>query len=524
VPVAWSNSSKLNRMTSIPSTQPLIEIKNLHKVYQTPAGDFTAVNGISLDVQRGEFVAVIGKSGSGKSTFINMITGIDRPTSGEIVIDGAPVHSFNEGQMAAWRGRNLGIVFQFFQLFPTLTILENVILPMELNNLYSKRERKERAMHLLEKVEMTAQAHKLPSSISGGQQQRVAIARALANDPPLLVADEPTGNLDSKTAEKIFSLFEDLVAAGTTILMVTHDSDLARRVNRTILISDGEVVNEYLVRALSTLTQDQLVEVSRTIKPQIFQPDSAIIRQGERGDKFYILLDGKADVYINMPGGSELKVNQLEPGQYFGEMALLSGGVRAATVKASQDSPVSVVALDEKAFNALIDDSRSLREELMGLVERRNTYHQLQTLSSLDEHVLSSILKDSKPIIYNEGQDIIKQGEVGDSFYLLLDGQVDILIKGEHGGEVPVNQLSRGSYFGEMALMGNKRRNATVRVSKGHSAKLIELSVGVFDRLEDSSEIFKTHIYGAAGARKRQLEDTRRQGSKNERAPHEDPA
>lgn len=280
-------------MTSKNSTQLLIEIKNLRKVYQTPAGDFTAVNGINVEVQRGEFVAIIGKSGSGKSTFINMITGIDRPTSGEIVIDGAPVHSFNEAQMAAWRGRNLGIVFQFFQLFPTLTILENIILPMELNNLYSKRERKERAMHLLEKVEMTDQAHKLPSAISGGQQQRVAIARALANDPPLLVADEPTGNLDSKTAEKIFSLFENLVASGTTILMVTHDSDLARRVNRTILISDGEVVNEYLVHALSTLTQDQLVEVSRSIQPQIFQPDSSIIRQGEVGDKFYILLNGR---------------------------------------------------------------------------------------------------------------------------------------------------------------------------------------------------------------------------------------
>jgi len=372
-------------MRSKPSTQPLIEIKNLRKVYQTPAGDFTAVNGINVEVQRGEFVAIIGKSGSGKSTFINMITGIDRPTSGEIIINGAPVHSFSEAQMAAWRGRNLGIVFQFFQLFPTLTILENVILPMELNKLYSKSERKERAMHLLEKVEMTSQAHKLPSAISGGQQQRVAIARALANDPPLLVADEPTGNLDSKTAEKIFSLFENLVAAGTTILMVTHDSDLARRVNRTILISDGEVVNEYLVRALSTLTQDQLVEVSRNIKPQIFQPNSAIIQQGEKGDQFYILLNGKADVYLNKPGGSELLVNQLKPGQYFGEMALLGGGVRAATVKASGDGPVSVVALDEKAFNSLVNDSRSLREELSGLIETRNMYNHLHAVSSLNE-------------------------------------------------------------------------------------------------------------------------------------------
>jgi len=170
-----------------------------------------------------------------------------------------------------------------------------------------------------------------------------------------------------------------------------------------------------------------------------------------------------------------------------------------------------VMALDEKAFNSLLDDSRSLRDELMGLVERRNTFLQLQTLSSLDENVLSSILKDIEPIIYKEGHEIIKQGDVGDTFYLLLDGQVDILVKDERGGELLVNQLSRGSYFGEMALMGNKRRNATVRVSKGHSAKLIELGVREFDQLEDSSDVFQTHVYGAAGARKQQLENTRRQ-------------
>ena len=497
-------------MTSKNFTQPLIEIKNLRKVYQTPAGDFTAVNGINVEVQRGEFVAIIGKSGSGKSTFINMITGIDRPTSGEIVIDGAPVHSFNEAQMAAWRGRNLGIVFQFFQLFPTLTILENVILPMELNKLYSKSERKERAMHLLEKVEMTEQAHKLPSAISGGQQQRVAIARALANDPPLLVADEPTGNLDSKTAEKIFSLFENLVAAGTTILMVTHDSDLARRVNRTILISDGEVVNEYLVHALSTLTQDQLVEVSRSIKPQIFQPNSAIIRQGEKGNKFYILLNGKADVYLNRPGGSELLVNQLKPGQYFGEMALLGSGIRAATVKAYSDGPVSAVALDEKAFNSLVNDSRSLREELRGLIEKRNMYNHLHAVSSLNENTLGSILKESKPVLYEAGSDIIRQGDVGNSFYLLLDGSVDILVKDERREERLVNQLSSGSYFGEMALMGDKRRAATVRVSHGHSAKVLELSAQEFEQLTESSEQFKTDVGNAARTRKREIASTSR--------------
>lgn len=185
--------------------------------------------------------------------------------------------------------------------------------------------------------------------------------------------------------------------------------------------------------------------------------------------------------------------------------------MRAATVKASPEGPVSVVALDEKAFNSLIDDSRSLREELISLVERRNLYHQLQVVSSLDEAALASILKETKPVLYREGQTIIKQGDVGDTFYLLLEGQVDILVRNEQGGEALVNQLLRGSYFGEMALMGTKRRNATVRVSKGHSAKLIELGMQEFDQLEDSSEIFKTHVYDAAGARKRQLENTQGQ-------------
>jgi ABC-type lipoprotein export system ATPase subunit len=493
-------------MASKKTSQPLIEIQNLRKIYQTPAGDFTAVNNIDLEVQRGEFVAIIGKSGSGKSTFINMITGIDRPTSGEILIDGSPVHSFNESQMAAWRGKNLGIVFQFFQLFPTLTLLENVILPMELNNLYTKSERKERAMALLEKVEMTQQAHKLPTAVSGGQQQRVAIARALANDPPLIVADEPTGNLDSKTAAKIFTLFEDLVASGKTILMVTHDSDLARRVNRTVLISDGEVVNEYLVRALSKLNQDQLVEIARRVKPQTFPSGANIIREGEVGDKFYILLDGKADVYIKEPGGSELVVNQLGRGQYFGEMALLGNGIRTATVKASAEGAVSVVALDNEAFNSLIDDSRTLREELTGIVEKRNIYNQLQAISSFNQKTLAEILKQMKPIQYESEHEIIKQGDVGKTFYLLLDGQVDILVKNEHGKEVRVNQLSKGAYFGEMAMMGNKRRQATVRVSKGRFAKVIELTAEEFEKLTESSAEFKTHIQKVAGVRKKEIE------------------
>jgi len=214
------------------------------KVYETPAGKFYALRGINLQVDTHEFVAVIGKSGSGKSTLINMITGIDRPTSGEVFVGDTAVHRLSEGQMAIWRGKHIGVIFQFFQLLPTLTLVENVMLPMDFCNTYPPRQRYERAMYLLEHVDMAQHAHKLPSAVSGGQQQRVAIARALANDPPIIVADEPTGNLDSKTANQVFDLFTKLVEEGKTILMVTHDQDLARRATRAVLVADGEIKDE----------------------------------------------------------------------------------------------------------------------------------------------------------------------------------------------------------------------------------------------------------------------------------------
>jgi len=214
------------------------------KVYETPAGKFYALRGINLQVDTHEFVAVIGKSGSGKSTLINMITGIDRPTSGEVLVGDTAVHRLSEGQMATWRGRHIGVIFQFFQLLPTLTLVENVMLPMDFCNTYPPRQRYERAMQLLEHVDMAQHAHKLHSAVSGGQQQRVAIARALANDPSIIVADEPTGNLDSKTANQVFDLFTKLVEEGKTILMVTHDQDLARRATRAVLVADGEIKDE----------------------------------------------------------------------------------------------------------------------------------------------------------------------------------------------------------------------------------------------------------------------------------------
>jgi putative ABC transport system ATP-binding protein len=195
-------------------------------------------------VYPGEFVSVVGKSGSGKSTLINMFTGIDHPTDGEVLVARTPIRQLDEGEMAEWRGRHLGIVFQFFQLLPTLTVVENVMLPMDLAQMYEPEERYERAMHRLEQVGVADQAEKFPSAVSGGHQQRAAIARALANDPAIVVADEPTGNLDSKTADAIFRLFESLVAEGKTILMVTHDRELANRVPRTFTLADGLIVDE----------------------------------------------------------------------------------------------------------------------------------------------------------------------------------------------------------------------------------------------------------------------------------------
>jgi putative ABC transport system ATP-binding protein len=224
--------------------RPLIELSTLVKTYDTGEVPFTALKGIDLVVDEGEFVGLIGKSGSGKTTLINMITGIDRPSSGEVVVDGTPVHALGENALASWRGRTIGVVFQFFQLLPTLTVVENVMLPMDFCNVHAVRERESYAMALLEQVEMVDQAHKLPAALSGGQQQRVAIARALANDPPILAADEPTGNLDSTTAEAVFGLFEKLVRQGKTIVMVTHDDDLAARVTRALHVRDGEIVEE----------------------------------------------------------------------------------------------------------------------------------------------------------------------------------------------------------------------------------------------------------------------------------------
>ncbi len=241
-------------------SEPFIKIMDLVKVYRTPAGDFPALKGVSLQINRGEFVAIIGKSGSGKSTLLNTFTGIDHPTSGEVYIGGEALHRFTEQQLAIWRGRNLGIIFQFFQLLPTLNVLENILIAMDLSGAIKFAERRKRAMYLLDLVGLADKANKMPSEVSGGEQQRVAIARSLANDPPLLVADEPTGNLDSATAESIFVLFKSLVDEGKTLIMVTHDNALAQRIDRAIVLSDGRIIDDRQQRTPAAVTHVKPLE------------------------------------------------------------------------------------------------------------------------------------------------------------------------------------------------------------------------------------------------------------------------
>ncbi|MGB8981881.1 MAG: ATP-binding cassette domain-containing protein [Anaerolineales bacterium] len=351
-------------------SHPIIDLRDVHKFYKTAIGDFRALSSIDLQIHAGEFVGVIGKSGSGKSTLLNMVTGIDRPTSGEVYVNGTAVHKLNENQMARWRGKNLGIVFQFFQLLPTISVIENIMLPMDFCRTYPMREREKRALGLLEMVELADHAYKLPTAISGGQQQRVAIARALANDPPIIIADEPTGNLDSKTAESVFALFNDLVSKGKTIIIVTHDSGLAKQTHRTALITDGEIVNEYVAKAMPTLTQDQLLQATRLAKCQTYEAGSMIISEGTNADSFYIVSKGNVEVVLPRENQSDVVALQLGPGKVFGEMAFFHERRRWASVRASEHNPVEVLVLSYDQLDELLAQSEATREALQKLANR----------------------------------------------------------------------------------------------------------------------------------------------------------
>jgi len=293
----------------------LIELRGLVKTFKTPAGGVTVLNKINLDFNAGEFVGIVGKSGSGKSTLVNMITGIDHPTEGSVQIGGLDLHTMREGQLAVWRGRSMGVVFQFFQLLPMLTVLENILLPMDLANFLPFEKREARAIDLLEQVGAAEFADKLPGALSGGQQQTAAVARALANEPPRIVADGPTGNLDTATAEAVFSIFQALARQGKTILFVTHDMTLANRAGRKIILSDGEVVNENLAAALPDLTHPQLLQLSHLAERRRLSPGEVLPKAGSQTAGLLIVLQGEIELLEGSPTGKR-KTTNLKPGEY----------------------------------------------------------------------------------------------------------------------------------------------------------------------------------------------------------------
>jgi len=348
----------------------IIDLRDVHKYYKTAIGDYHALNSIDLQINPAEFVSIIGKSGSGKSTLLNMITGIDRPTTGEVYVNGTAVHEMSENKMARWRGKNLGIVFQFFQLLPTISVIENIMLPMDFCHTYPMRQREKRALDLLDLVELADHAYKLPTALSGGQQQRVAIARALSNDPPIVIADEPTGNLDSKTADSVFQLFRNLVMQGKTIIIVTHDSGLAKRTDRTALIADGEIVNEYVAKAMPSMPRELLLQATRLARVQNYGAGAMILVEGTNADSFYIVTKGTVEVILPRQNQSDVVTLQLGPGKVFGEMAFFHERRRRASVRASESGPVEVLCIGYDQLDELLKQSEITREALHQMADR----------------------------------------------------------------------------------------------------------------------------------------------------------
>jgi len=354
-----------------PEAEPMIQMQKVVKKFKNAAGEFTVLKGIDLTMRCGEFVAIVGKSGSGKSTLLNMVTGIDHPTAGLVFVNKTNIYKMNESQRALWRGKNLGVVFQFFQLLPMLSLLENVMLPMDYVGMYDFDERPKRAMDLLKMVGLEAQAHKLPVAVSTGQQQSAAIARALATDPPVICADEPTGNLDSRSADAIIELFDRLVKDGKTIAMVTHDPSLTERTSRTIIISDGELIDETVAHCLPLLKHRQMLEVTRQLERSTFQPGSVILQQGQHVDYFFMIVSGVVEVALNGQNQKQMTIARLGPRQFFGEVELMRGGKSIACIRASSECRVELVALHRDPFVKLLGESSMTEETLGKLVQLR---------------------------------------------------------------------------------------------------------------------------------------------------------
>jgi len=307
-----------------------------------------------------------------------MITGIDHPTGGQVVISGTDIYELTESQRSLWRGKNLGIVFQFFQLLPMLTLLENVMLPMDYVGLYGFDERPKKAMQLLEMVGLENAAHKLPLGVSTGQQQAAAIARALATNPPLLVADEPTGNLDSRAAEAIIDLFEELVENGKTIVMVTHDPSMTSRTSRTVTISDGILINEIVAQALPLLTHPQMLAITQKLERRVYQPGESIIHSDAQVDHFFMIESGNVDIVLQGKRRKDAVIARLGAGDYFGEIELLRGGKPVANVRAGAESPVELMLLSRANFNHMLAESPLTQEAISSMVQERLKEHKAE--------------------------------------------------------------------------------------------------------------------------------------------------
>ena len=355
----------------------MIQMRRIVKTYKNAAGEFVVLKGVDLTIHRGQFVAIVGKSGSGKSTLLNMITGIDHPTDGKVIVNGTDIYSVSESERSLWRGRNLGIVFQFFQLLPMLTLLENVMLPMDYAGHHEFEERPRRAMELLEMVGLAEQAHKLPLAVSTGQQQMTAIARALATDAPLLVADEPTGNLDSKTANHIIDVFDELVRRGKTIVMVTHDPSLTARVSRTIIISDGELIDEAVAKALPLLRHRHMLEITKQAKRLTVQSGEVILSPGSSVDSLYVISSGTVNIEGRKGRGREV-ISHLRAGEFFGEIELLRGGKAIACVRAGHQ-PVELLSFPREDFLRIVQESPITAEALGRIVQDRLKEHGVST-------------------------------------------------------------------------------------------------------------------------------------------------
>lgn len=338
--------------------EALIEMRDIVKTFKTADAEFTALKGVTACFFKGEFVSIVGKSGSGKSTLANMLTGIDHPTSGSVRVADTYIHKLSENEMSRWRGKNLGIVFQFFQLMPILTLLENVMLPMAFCNNCGAVEREKRAMMLLDLVGLASMADKLPAAVSGGQQQSAAIARALANDPPILIADEPTGNLDSRSADEVFDIFTNLVEEGKTILMVTHDPGLAQRTHRTLLLSDGELINPWVAQALPDLSHSHMLWLTHRLKAQTLPAGVSL-----PAPALFLVTDGNLEINNHHSDNGFGKM-VVRPGQASGGALHRLNGNSQPGWQVSTGSPVEILTLDDTDLQSWLEIDSAVSQAL----------------------------------------------------------------------------------------------------------------------------------------------------------------